>query len=121
EIAAVRLPSGELRHGLVLEVNGDVAIVEVLQGTGGIDPEQVSVAFEGRPFDIPVGDGWLGRVWNGRGEPLDGGPPMLAGKRRPVGGAPLNPSQRDVPSNPVFTGISVIDALATLVRGQKLP
>jgi V/A-type H+-transporting ATPase subunit B len=121
EIAAVRLPSGELRHGLVLEVSGDIAIVEVLQGTGGIDPEQVSVSFEGHPFDVPVGDGWLGRVWNGMGEPLDGGPPMLAGERRPVSGAPLNPSQRDVPSNPVFTGISVIDALATLVRGQKLP
>jgi V/A-type H+-transporting ATPase subunit B len=121
EIVSVRLASGELRHGLVLEVNGDVAIVEVLQGTGGIDPDLVRVAFESHPFDIPVGDGWLGRVWNGMGEPLDGGPPMLADERRPVNGAPLNPSQRDVPSNPVFTGISVIDALATLVRGQKLP
>ncbi|MGA7835021.1 MAG: V-type ATP synthase subunit B [Acidimicrobiales bacterium] len=121
EIARVRLPSGELRHGLVLEVTGDLAIVEVLQGTGGIDPERVRVAFEGHPFDIPVGEGWLGRVWNGMGEPLDGGPPMLASERRPVSGAPLNPSQRGVPSDPVFTGISTIDALATLVRGQKLP
>ena len=121
EITRVRLPSGEVRHGLVLEVSGDVAVVEVLQGTGGIDPDLVGVAFEGRPFDIPVGDGWLGRVWNGMGEPLDGGPPMLSGERRAVNGSPLNPSRRDVPSNPVFTGISVIDALATLVRGQKLP
>ena len=121
EIARVRLPSGELRHGLVLEVSGDTAIVEVLQGTGGIDPDLVSTAFEGRPFDIPVGDGWLGRVWNGMGEPLDGGPPMLASERRTVNGSPLNPSQRDVPSDPVFTGVSVIDSLATLVRGQKLP
>jgi V/A-type H+/Na+-transporting ATPase subunit B len=121
EIARVRLPSGEVRDGLVLEVNGDVAIVEVLQGTSGVDPECVTVAFEGRPFDIPVGDGWLGRVWNGMGEPIDGGPPMLASERRAVNGSPLNPSQRDVPSNPVFTGVSVIDALATLVRGQKLP
>ena len=121
EIARVRLTSGEVRSGLVLEVHRDVAIVEVLQGTGGIDPEQVSVAFEGRPFDIPVGEGWLGRVWNGMGEPLDGGPPMLSGERRAVAGAPLNPTERDVPSDPVFTGISVIDALMTLVRGQKLP
>lgn len=121
ETARVVLASGEVRHGLVLEVSGDVAIVEVLQGTGGIDPDLVSVAFEGRPFDIPVGDGWLGRVWNGMGEPLDGGPPMFAEERRAVNGSPLNPSRRDVPSSPVFTGISVIDALATLVRGQKLP
>ncbi len=121
EIARVRLPSGEVRHGLVLEVSGDVAIVEVLQGTSGIDPALVNVSFEGRPFDIPVGDGWLGRVWNGMGEPLDGGPPMLGRERRAVNGAPLNPSRRDVPSDPVFTGVSVIDALATLVRGQKLP
>ncbi len=121
EIARVRLPSGEVRHGLVLEVRGDVAIVEVLQGTSGIDPDDVTVAFEGRPFEIPVGDGWLGRVWNGMGEPLDGGPPMLARDRRAVNGSPLNPSQRDVPSDPIFTGVSAIDALATLVRGQKLP
>ena len=121
EIARVRLPSGEIRAGLVLEVHRDVAVVEVLQGTGGIDPERASVAFEGRPFDIPVGEGWLGRVWNGMGEPLDGGPPMLSGERKAVAGAPVNPTERDVPSDPVFTGISVIDALMTLVRGQKLP
>jgi V/A-type H+-transporting ATPase subunit B len=121
EFARVRLASGEVRTGLVLEVHHDLAIVEVLQGTGGIDPERVSVAFEGRPFDIPVGEGWLGRVWNGMGEPLDGGPPMLSGERRAVAGSPLNPTARDVPSDPVFTGISVIDALTTLVRGQKLP
>src|ERR1019366_10221177 len=78
EFARVRLPSGEVRTGLVLEVHHDVAIVEVLQGTGGIDPGRVSVAFEGRPFDIPVGQGWLGRGWNGMGEALDGGPPMLS-------------------------------------------
>ncbi len=121
EIARVRLGTGEVRAGLVLEVHRDVAIVEVLEGTGGIDPERVSVAFEGHPFDIPVGEGWLGRVWNGMGEPLDGGPPMLSGERRGVAGSPLNPTERAVPSDPVFTGISVIDALMTLVRGQKLP
>ena len=121
EIAAVRLPSGEVRRGLVLEVHGDLAVVQVLQGTGGIDPERVTVAFEGRPFEIPVGRGWLGRVWNGMGEPLDGGPPMLGGETRPVAGSPLNPTVRDVPRDPILTGVSVIDALLTLVRGQKLP
>ncbi len=68
-----------------------------------------------------MGEGWLGRVWNGMGEPLDGGPPMLGELTRPVAGAPLNPTVRDVPRDPILTGISVIDALTTLVRGQKLP
>jgi V/A-type H+/Na+-transporting ATPase subunit B len=121
ETAAVRLPSGEVRRGLVLEVHRDLAVVEVLQGTAGIDPGTVSVAFEGRPFEIPVGRGWLGRVWNGLGEPLDGGPPMLGALTRPVIGAALNPVVRDVPRDPVLTGISALDALTTLVRGQKLP
>lgn len=121
ELAHVRLASGEVRRALVLEVHRDVAVVQILQGTSGIDPASVSIAFEGRPLEIPVGEGWLGRVWNGMGEPLDGGPPMLGDVTRPVGGAPLNPTMRDVPRDPILTGISVIDALTTLVRGQKLP
>lgn len=121
ELATVRLASGEIRRALVLEVDRDVAVVEVLEGTAGIDPDSVSVAFDGRPMEIPVGEGWLGRVWNGMGEPLDGGPPMLGDLTRPVAGSPLNPTARDVPRDPILTGISVIDALTTLVRGQKLP
>ncbi len=121
EFAAVRLATGELRRGLVLEVHRDLAVVQVLEGTAGIDPATVTVAFEGRPFGIPVGEGWLGRVWDGMGGPLDGGPPMLSDLTRPVAGAPLNPTARDVPREPILTGISVIDALTTLVRGQKLP
>lgn len=121
ELCEVRLPSGEIREGIVLEVHRDIAIVEVLQGTAGIEPTTVSVAFEGRPLEIPLGDEWLGRVWNGMGQPLDGGPPMLAELHRPVEGSPLNPTDRDVPSDPILTGLSGIDALTTLVRGQKLP
>jgi len=121
EFATIRLPSGERREGLVLEVHGDVAVVQVLEGSSGIDPRSVSVSFTGRPFQIPVGEGWLGRVWNGLGAPLDGGPPMLGGDPRPVSGAPMNPTVRDVPSDPVLTGVSIIDAFTTLVRGQKLP
>ncbi len=121
ELCEVRLGSGEIRQGLVLEVHRDLAVVEVLQGTVGIEPSTVSVAFEGRPMEIPLGDGWLGRVWNGLGQPLDGGPPMLGELRRPVAGAPLNPTVRDVPRDPILTGLSGIDALTTLVRGQKLP
>ncbi len=121
EFASIRLPSGERRDGLVLEVRGDLAVVQVLEGSSGIDPASVSVSFTGRPFEIPIGESWLGRVWNGLGAPLDGGPPILGGERRPVGGAPMNPTVRQVPGEPVLTGISIIDALTTLVRGQKLP
>lgn len=121
ELVTIALPSGERRRGLVLEVHRDVAIVQVLEGTAGIDPANVKTTLEGKPLEIPVGEGWLGRVWNGMGEPLDGGPPMLGNEHRSVSGAPINPVSRDVPRDPIFTGISVIDGVATLVRGQKLP
>lgn len=121
ELVTIHLASGEVRRGVVLEVHRDLAVIQVLEGTSGIDPTTVSVAFEGRPLEIPVGEGWLGRVWNGMGEPLDGGPPMFGATRRAVAGSPLNPTARDVPRDPILTGISAIDALTTLVRGQKLP
>jgi len=121
EMVEVRLPSGEARRGLVLEVQRDVAVVQVLQGTAGISPVDVAVSFEGHPMEVAVGPGWLGRVWNGLGEPIDGGPPMFGETRRPVAGWALNPTARDVPREPVITGVSAIDALTTLVRGQKLP
>ncbi len=121
ELVEVRLRSGEKRRGLVLEVHRDVAVVQVLQGTSGISPADVEVSFEGHLMEVPVGVGWLGRMWNGLGEPIDGGPPMLAEGMRPVAGSALNPTAREVPREPVITGISAIDALTTLVRGQKLP
>ncbi len=121
EFARIRLGSGAIRHGLVLDVDGDLAVVQVLEGTDGIDPNAASVAFDGTPLRVPVGAGWLGRVCNGRGEPLDDGPPVLAAQRAPVTGYPLNPTWRVPPAEPVVTGVSAIDGLTTLVRGQKLP
>jgi len=121
EFARIRLDDGEVRHGLVLEVDRDLAVVQVLEGTDGIDPAAVSVSFDGSPLRVPVGSGWLGRVCNGRGEPLDGGPPVLAARSAPVAGHPLNPTMREPPADPVLTGVSAIDGLTTLVRGQKLP
>jgi V/A-type H+-transporting ATPase subunit B len=121
EIAEVRMPSGELRHGVVLDVHGDLAVIQVFEGTDGIGTEGLRVAFTGTPLRIPVGEDWLGRVCNGRGEPLDGGPPVLGEELRAVAGDPINPWRRDTPSEPVLTGVSAIDGLATLVRGQKLP
>jgi V/A-type H+-transporting ATPase subunit B len=121
EFVRIRLPGGELRHGLVLEVDRDLAVVQVLEGTDGIDLTGVAVSFEGEPLRIPVGPGWLGRICNGRGEPLDGGPPVLGSRTAAVAGNPLNPTLREPPSDPVLTGVSAIDGLTTLVRGQKLP
>ncbi len=121
EVAEIRLESGEIRHGVVVDVHDDLAVVEVFEGTGGIGIEGASVSFSGSPMRIPVGSGWLGRVCNGRGEPLDGGPPILGEETREVAGEPINPARRERPADPVLTGISAIDAMATLVRGQKLP
>lgn len=120
EFATIRLASGETRHGLVLEVDHDLALVEVLEGTSGMTREGTRVAFAGAPLRVPVGPGWLGRVCNGRGEPLDGGPPVFGTSTAPAGGFPLNPTWRMPPAEPVLTGVSAIDLLTTLVRGQKI-
>jgi V/A-type H+-transporting ATPase subunit B len=121
EFAQIRLASGQVRHGVVLEADRDLAVVQVLEGTEGIDPARAAVSFDGHPLRIPVGAGWLGRVCNGRGEPIDGGPPILHRNTAAVNGWPLNPTSRLPPSEPVLTGVGVIDGLTTLVRGQKLP
>jgi V/A-type H+-transporting ATPase subunit B len=121
EFATIRLSDGQLRHGLVLEADGDLAVVQVLEGTAGMDPAGTSVEFTGSPLRIRVGPQWLGRVCNGRGEPRDGGPPVTGEVTAPVAGWPINPAMRRPPAEPVLTGISVIDELTTLVRGQKLP
>ncbi|MBX7553307.1 V-type ATP synthase subunit B [Streptomyces sp. NPDC004232] len=121
EFAAIVLDSGERRHGLVLEVDRDLAVVQVLEDTAGMDRTGTRIAFAGTPLRVPVGTGWLGRVCNGRGEPADGGPPVLGDVYAPVGGAPINPVRREPPNEPVLTGVGVVDVLTTLVRGQKLP
>jgi len=121
ESAVIRLDDGTERHGVVLEVADDLAVLHVLEGTDGMRPGGVRVGFSGSPFRIPLGNGWLGRICDGRGEPLDGGPPVLSSVTAAVNGWPLNPVQRESPRQPVLTGVSGIDALTTVVRGQKLP
>ncbi|MDP9889573.1 V-type ATP synthase subunit B [Pseudarthrobacter enclensis] len=121
EFATIDMDGGERRHGLVLEIDHDLATVQVLESTDGMSLGGIRIRFEGRPLHIPVGAGWLGRVCNGRGEPLDGGPPIAGTATLPVSGWPLNPVYREPPQEPVLTGISVVDGLTTLVRGQKLP
>ncbi|MEU9795799.1 V-type ATP synthase subunit B [Streptomyces sparsogenes] len=121
EFVRITLDSGERRYGVVLEVDRELAVVQVLEDTAGMDPARLRVSFAGEPLRVPVGTGWLGRTCNGRGEPVDGGPPVFGGTSAPVGGTPINPVRREPPSDPVLTGVGVIDALTTLVRGQKLP
>lgn len=121
EIAEIRLPDGTVRHGVVLEVDRDLAVIQIYEGTRGVGLSGTPVRFGGSPFEVPIGDAWMGRVCNGRGEPIDGGPPIVAATSRPVIGSPVNPARRSPPQDAIVTGISGIDGLATLVRGQKLP
>ncbi|MEU5509933.1 V-type ATP synthase subunit B [Streptomyces fungicidicus] len=121
EDVRITLASGEVRHGVVLDADRDLAVVQVLEGTSGMDPSGVRAAFSGGPLRVPVGTDWLGRVCNGRGDPLDGGPPVFGSHHAEVGGAPVNPVRREPPSEPVLTGVGAVDTLTTLARGQKLP
>ena len=118
----VHVRSGDgLREGIVVETDRDLAVVQIVEGTAGLAPSDVRMTFTGSPMRIPVGDAWLGRVCDGRGRPIDGGPPVTAPRLAPVAGAPLNPTRREPPAEPVLTGVSAVDVLTTLVRGQKLP
>ena len=121
EAVEIRTSDGPARRGVVIDLDGELAIIEVFEGTDGLGTVDTTVAFSGAPLQIPVTDSWLGRVSNGRGDPIDAGPPVVAGRRAPVAGNPINPARRDIPQAPVITGISAIDGLTTLVRGQKLP
>jgi V/A-type H+/Na+-transporting ATPase subunit B len=121
EFAIVEVEGEPDRHALVLEVDRELAVVQVLEGTGGLAPGRVALRFCGRPQHVPVGPRWLGRVCNGRGEPLDGGPRVTGSRQAPVAGWPLNPVHREPPREAVVTGISAVDGLMTLTRGQKLP
>jgi V/A-type H+-transporting ATPase subunit B len=121
EVAEIRLGDGELRHGIVLEVHDDLAVVEVLESTAGMRIDACRVSFTGSPMRIPVSAAWLGRACDGRGRPLDGGPPIVADEQREIAGRPINPARRAVPAEPILTGVSAIDGLVSLVRGQKLP
>jgi V/A-type H+-transporting ATPase subunit B len=121
EVVEVRTPSGEERHGQVLEVGKDAAVVMVFEGTEGIDTSQTSVRFAGESLRLPVSMELVGRVFDGLGRPLDDGPEIVAESRLDINGAPMNPVAREYPEEFIQTGISAIDGMNTLVRGQKLP
>ena len=114
-------PDGLVRRGQVLEVNHDRAVVQVFVGTRGLDLEKTRARFTGDVARLGVSLEMLGRMFNGSGEPIDGGPPLVPEVRLDINGQPINPWARDHPSEFIQTGISAIDGLNTLVRGQKLP
>ncbi len=121
EMVEVVTPSGEVRRGRVLEVGGGKAIVQVFEGTAGLSVSETRVRFLGEPLKIPVSTEMLGRVMNSLAEPIDGNPAPLTEEMRDVNGSPLNPTAREYPRDFIQTGVSVIDGMCSLVRGQKLP
>ena len=121
ELVEIRQENGEVRRGKVLEVNGDKALVQLFEGTQGLKISTSKARFLGRSLELAVSEDMLGRVFNGMGEPIDGGAPIIADMRMDINGQPINPYARDYPNEFIQTGISAIDGLNTLVRGQKLP
>ncbi|MBQ7759077.1 V-type ATP synthase subunit B [Anaerotignum sp.] len=121
ELGEIELASGEIRKCKVLEVNGDTALVQLFESATGINLAESKVRFLGKSLDFGVSPDILGRVFDGMGNPMDGGPEIIPEKRLDINGAPINPAARVYPAEFIQTGVSAIDGLNTLVRGQKLP
>ncbi|MBQ4121950.1 MAG: V-type ATP synthase subunit B [Clostridia bacterium] len=121
ELGEIELPSGEVRRCRVLEVDGSNVLVQLFDSAAGINLAESKVRFSGHGVELPVSADMLGRVFNGMGEPIDGGPRIIPEKTLNINGVPMNPAARAYPSEFIQTGVSTIDGLNTLVRGQKLP
>lgn len=121
ELVEIRDGAGRMRLGRVLDVSREKAVVQVLEGTDGLSGSTLRARFLGESMRLAVSEGMLGRIFDGLGRPADGGPPPLFGDRRDVNGAPINPVARRYPREFIQTGISAIDGMNALVRGQKLP
>ncbi|MBT9176330.1 MAG: V-type sodium ATPase subunit B [Firmicutes bacterium] len=121
ELVEIELPSGEIRRGRVLEAMKGKALVQIFEGTSGINMEKSKARFLGKVIELPVSLDMLGRVFDGFGNPRDKGPAIIPDKRLDINGNPINPYARAYPSEFIQTGISTIDGMNTLVRGQKLP
>jgi len=121
ELVEIETQSGEIRSGKVLEVSGDNAVVQLFESNQGINPQGSKAKFLSRPLTLGVSTDMLGRVFDGLGRVNDGGPNIIAEERRDINGTPMNPVARDYPEEFIQTGVSAIDGLNTLVRGQKLP
>jgi V-type H+-transporting ATPase subunit B len=138
EIVQLTLPDGTKRGGQVLEVQGKKAIVQVFEGTSGVDVKSTHVEFTGSSMKLPVAEDMLGRIFNGSGNPIDQGPKVFAedyldinGEAKPIydernnrhrsSGSPINPYARIYPEEMIQTGISTIDTMNSIARGQKIP
>ena len=121
ELGEIELSNGEVRRCKVLEVNGDTALVQLFESATGINLSDSKVRFLGKSLDFGVSPDILGRVFSGMGKSIDNGPDIIPEKRLDINGAPLNPAAREYPAEFIQTGVSAIDGLNTLVRGQKLP
>ncbi len=121
ELVEIEQENGELRRGKVLQIENDKALVQLFEGSQGLKISTSKARFLGRGIQLAVSYDMLGRVFDGMGTPIDGGAPIIAEKRLDINGNPINPASRDYPSEFIQTGISAIDGLNTLVRGQKLP
>lgn len=121
EIAEIKMPDGTLRRGKVLETQEDRVLVQVFEGTSGMEPKTTQVRFIGKGLEIGLSPDMVGRIFSGFGKPIDGGPQIIPEKFINVNGVPMNPFARNFPNEFIQTGISTIDVLNPLVRGQKLP
>ena len=121
ELVHIKLNNGELRRGRIIEIDGDKAMVQIFEGSSGINLKSTAVRFLGRPLELGVSPDMIGRVFDGLGRPIDDGPMIMPDHKLDINGTAINPVSRDYPSEFIQTGISTIDGLNTLVRGQKLP
>ena len=121
ELVELEFPSGNIGRGQVLDISKDIAVVQSFESTQGLNTTQTRVKFIGRGLELGVSKDMLGRIFDGLGNPIDGGPRLLPEKRLDIHANPINPCARDYPSDFIATGISAIDGMNPLVRGQKLP
>lgn len=121
ELVEIHQENGEVRSGRVLVIDGDKALVQLFESSQGLRPATAKARFLGHGIQLGVSPDMLGRVFDGMGRPIDGGKPIIPEKFLDINGEPMNPAARDYPSEFIQTGVSAIDGLNTLVRGQKLP
>ncbi len=121
ELAEIKMPDGTIRRGKVLDTQEDKVLVQVFEGTSGLEPSSTQVRFTGKGLEIGLSPDMVGRIFDGFGRPIDNGPSIIPEKMTNVNGIPMNPYARDFPDEFIQTGISTIDVLNPLVRGQKLP
>ena len=121
EMVDIETHAGEKRRGQVLEVRDDIAVVQVFEGTSDLNTKTTKTRFTGSTAKIGVSREMMGRIFNGTGKPIDGGPEIIPEKELDINGSPMNPTSREYPADFIQTGISTIDGMNTLVRGQKLP